>query len=279
MTIAELFAHVDNLFAEKRIDQVEPFLRGQLAEAEAAGDQAKTLVVCNELGGFYRAAGRLDQGLPLYEKALAAVEALGETGSENHAVTLINYGTTLAAKSAAAKGAASQDAASKAAAAKSLACFEQATQILRRLGLDRDYRMAALYNNASLLCQENGEYDAALDHLFRALDVLNGLEGSEIEIATTYSNAAQIHILRRDIGEAARACSKSLAIFEQAAGDSDVHYAAAIETRGRIKLAQGDREGAAEDFARAISLAERDYGPDAPLCAALRQLISSIERR
>ena len=57
MTINEIFDHIDEMFAEKRISEVEPFLSQQLRLAETAGEQDKVIAICNELGGLYRATG------------------------------------------------------------------------------------------------------------------------------------------------------------------------------------------------------------------------------
>ena len=47
MNINEIFAHVDELFENKRANEVEPYLLSCLAEAEAAGDPA-LIPICNE---------------------------------------------------------------------------------------------------------------------------------------------------------------------------------------------------------------------------------------
>lgn len=263
MTINEIFEHIDNLFAEKRITEVEPFLSRQLRLAESAGEQDKVIAICNELGGFYRAAGRYEEGLPLYEKALDAISDLGMNGTEGHATTLINCGTTYAVKGNAAKG---------------LELFSQAAQILSHLGMDRDYRMATLHNNMSILYQDSGQRRLAICHLQNALNILQDLAGSDIEIATTYSNMAQIYLLDNNIKEASDACSRAIALFEKISGDSDVHYSAAIETRGQISLALGEKDKALADFRKALSLIERDYGKDTPAADAMRSLICRVEQ-
>lgn len=261
MTISEIFACVDRLFSEKCAEKVEPFLLEQLKEAEAGGDLAVTAAVCNELGGLYRATGRYEEGIPLYQKALAAIEGLGETGTEGHATTLINYGTTYAVKGDVTRG---------------LKIFAEAAKILSALGLDRDYRMATLHNNMSILCQDSGDFDQALLHLERALDILKGLSDSEAEIASTYSNMAQVHLRRGRLDDAFRACEAATGLFEKISGDTDVHYSAAVETRGQIKLASGDTEGALNDFHKALCPIERDYGSNTPAAAALKDLIEDI---
>ena len=121
MTINEIFDHIDEMFAEKRISEVEPFLSQQLRLAETAGEQDKVIAICNELGGLYRATGRYDKGIPLCQKALDAIGSLDMNCTEAHATTLINFGTTYAAQGEAAEG---------------LMLFSQAAEILSCIGLD-----------------------------------------------------------------------------------------------------------------------------------------------
>ena len=45
MTINEIFDHIDEMFAEKRISEVEPFLSQQLRLAETAGEQDKVIAM------------------------------------------------------------------------------------------------------------------------------------------------------------------------------------------------------------------------------------------
>lgn len=263
MTINEIFDHIDEMFAEKRISEVEPFLSQQLRLAETAGEQDKVIAICNELGGLYRATGRYDKGIPLYQKALDAIGSLDMNGTEAHATTLINFGTTYAAQGEAAEG---------------LMLFSQAAEILSCIGLDRDYRMATLHNNMSILCQDSGDRPQAIEHLQKALGILQCLEDSETEIATTYSNMAQIYLLDNDLQKAADACGLSVSLFEKISGDSDVHYSAAIETRGQISLLRGEKDEALADFRKALSLIERDYGRDTPAANALHGLIARVEQ-
>ena len=225
MTINEIFDHIDEMFAEKRISEVEPFLSQQLRLAETAGEQDKVIAICNELGGLYRATGRYDKGIPLYQKALDAIGSLDMNGTEAHATTLINFG-----------------------------------------------------NNMSILCQDSGDRPQAIEHLQKALDILQCLEDSETEIATTYSNMAQIYLLDNDLQKAADACGLSVSLFEKISGDSDVHYSAAIETRGQISLIRGEKDKALADFRKALSLIERDYGRDTPAANALHGLIARVEQ-
>ena len=260
MNINEIFAHVDELFENKRANEVEPYLLSCLAESEAAGDPA-LIPICNELGGLYRATGAYEKGIPLYQKALAMIKRLGLAGSEHHATTLINFGTNYAVKGQ---------------PKEALAIFEEAASMLKNLGLSEDYRTATLYNNMSILCQDMGDFDKALHHLQKALEILTNLAESEIEIAVTYTNMAQIFVQSGRIDDAFEAASRSLEIFDRVDGDADVHYSGALETMGHVLLKKGNTGGALDAFKKARSLTLRDYGAEGLAYKAIDQIIAEL---
>ena len=139
------------MFAETHFE-VEPFLSQQLRLAETAGEQDKVIAICNELGGLYRATGRYDKGIPLYQKALDAIGSLDMNGAGpcHHPYKLRHH--LCCPRGEAAEG---------------LMLFSQAAEILSCIGLDRDYRMATLHNNMSILCQDSGDRPQAIEHLQR----------------------------------------------------------------------------------------------------------------
>ena len=98
MNINDVFAHVDELFESKQTEKVEPYLLECLDKAEKENDLTSVIPICNELGGYYRAVGSYESGIPLYRKALDALDSLDLKGSEHHATTLVNYATTYAVK-------------------------------------------------------------------------------------------------------------------------------------------------------------------------------------
>ncbi len=263
MNINEIFAHIDELFENKQTEKVEPYLLSCLEDAEREGRADIIIPICNELGGFYRALGRYQKGVPLYQKALQALEELGLANTEHHATTLINYATNYAVKGE---------------AETALVIFSEAADIFSRLGISADYRIATLYNNMSILCQDMEDFDKAIEYLSNALDILNQLSDSEIEVAVTYTNMAQILLKTGQLDESLSAVKKSLEIFDSSSGDSDVHYSGAIETLGQIQLAMGDREKAVDSLEYARKLTARDYGCESLAYKALSDVIDELSK-
>ena len=62
--------------------------------------------------------------------------------------------------------------------------------------------------------------------------------------------------------EAEEYAVKAIALFRQQAGDSDVHYAAAVCTLAELYFAKNSYEEAGKLYAEAMRLIARDYGTD-----------------
>mgnify|MGYP000649489981 CR=1 FL=1 len=85
---------LDQLFAEKKTQEAESYMKNTLQQAEAQSDLQLVVTVCNELGGYYRYTSRYDQAVCLYDRALTIIEELGQRKTPACGTTLINYATT-----------------------------------------------------------------------------------------------------------------------------------------------------------------------------------------
>lgn len=270
MNMNGFYTQIDQFFAVKAFKEAEDFMAQALAQAEAEQDHGAIVTVCNELGGFYRAFSRYDEGIPLYEKALAAIKALGMESSEAHGTTLLNFATTLAM----------------------VGCHEQALDaytktaaIFEGPAYAKDYRLATLYNNMSSLYQNMNQLAQAEAYLYLALEILEKLSESEIEIAITFSNLAGVYLAMNDeerLEDARDAAEKAIDLFTKISGDKDVHFAAAVTVLGDVCFREMDFIGAEQHFRRALALTKRDYGDQtmgyAILCDNLAQALRAQER-
>ena len=247
MEMNNFYYQVDRLFEEKKLNEAEEFMKETLAQAEAESDAGAVITVCNELGGYYRAVSRYSDGIPLYEKALKLMRDMGLARSEHYGTTLVNYATTYTMAGD---------------TIKALNLYTEAAEIYAEAGLGADYRLATLFNNMSFLCQDLEDYPQAQEYLEKSLFILKGLEESEIEVAITYSNLANVYLAMDRIDEAKVSVKKALDLFIGESGDSDVHYAGAVCTLGEIYFKEADYEKAAALFRESMKLTERDYGED-----------------
>ena len=247
MDINQFFTRLDALFANKEMQQAEIYMKESLQSAESTGDFGSAIAICSELGGYYRMLSRYDEGSALYEKALGYLKQLGLSGSEHHATTLMNYATTCTLTGE---------------KEKALGFYQEAAEIFSAKGLTADYRMATLYNNISSLYQDLEDFENAEKHLQLALSVLENLTETEAEVAITYTNWAQLCLATTRLEDAEEKVQLALTSFEKAGGDSDVHYAAAINVLGEILYAKGEFAAAINQFKKAMELTERDFGDD-----------------
>lgn len=268
MDTSSFYARVDQFLEAKDLSGAEKYMKDSLCQAEETGDDTLAVSVCNELGGLYRALSRYDEGIPLYEKALAAISRLGLDGSEHHGTTLVNYATTCAMTGR------TQEA---------LRLETEAASIFSAAGLAQDYRLATLYNNMSFLCLDLNKPEEAETYLLKALDILHVLEDSEIDIAVTYSNLAGVYLSMEKPEEASESAEKAVAQFQNAGAEEDVHYAGAVSSLGAVRYRQGRFEEAASLMKEALQLTCRDYGSDtqnyAILCGNLADCLDRLGRQ
>ena len=201
MDINGFFAKLDAFFAGRDMQAAEAYMKESLNTAEDSGDLRSATAICNELGGYFRKLSRYEEGAALYEKALAYIEQLGLSGSEHHATTLINYATTCTQAGE---------------REKALSFFQKAAEIFAEKGLTADYRVAALHNNISSLYQDAADLPNAEKHLRMALSVLEGLEGTGLEAAITYTNWAQLCLAADRLADAEEKVLLALGAFEKA---------------------------------------------------------------
>lgn len=245
MDINQFFTKLDTFFASKEMQEAERYMKESLEAAEHSGDLRSAVAICNEYGGYCRKLSQYKEGAALYEKALAYLEQLGLSGSEHHATTLINYATTCTQAGE---------------REKALSFFQKAAEIFAEKGLTSDYRMATLHNNISSLYQDAADLQNAEKHLRMALSVLEGLAGTELEAAISYTNWAQLCLAADRLADAEEKVSLALAAFEKTGGGHDTHYAAAVNILGKINYIKGDYTAAVAQFKEAMALIHQEFG-------------------
>lgn len=245
MDINQFFTKLDALFGNREMQEAERYMKDSLTAAEQSGDFSSAVAICNELGGYYRKLSRYQEGTALYEKALAYLEQMGLSGSESYATTLINYATTCTQAGK---------------REKALSFFQRAAGIFAKKELTSDYRIATLHNNISSLYQDAGDLPNAEKHLRIALTILEGLSGTELEAAITYTNWAQLCLAADRLADAEEKVLLALAAFEKAGGVHDTHYAAAVNVFGKIRYLKGDYPAAIAQFREAMELVEQEFG-------------------
>ena len=247
MNIEEFFGQLDEYFQKNELDQVEPYLTRNLEEAKEAEDYAAYIAVGNEMIGFYRSVSEFRKAFDIAEDILLLMEELQLGGSEHFATTLLNTATAYRA-------------AGNAEQAYQYYC--QALQIYNGLLQEGDYRFAGLYNNMSLLLEQMGRNEEAAELLQKALGIVEKLEDSGAEQATTLTNLALVYFKMDRAGEAAEALEKALRIFGEvgANGETDAHYSAALAGVGEAYYRMGDYAPALASYEKALLEVEKHFG-------------------
>ena len=128
-----------------------------------------------------------------------------------------------------------------------------------------------------------GHYEEAETSLNDALYILKALDDSEIDVAVTYSNLANVYLAMNRLEEAKVTVKKALDLFIAESGDTDVHYAGAVNTLGAIYFREENWEKAAALMETALKLNARDYGEEnqsyAILSSNLADCLEKMDRK
>lgn len=248
MNVNDFYQKLDQHFAQHDTAAIEKFMIDSLTAARTENDPAAIVAVSNELAGFYRAAGNVDEAIKLSQKVLQLLKNMGEETSENFAVALQNGANIMMVAN-------DYDTA--------LQMFRTAESILVYRGFGSDYRMAALCNNISALYREMENYEEAERAALRSLEIIVSMPQYRIEMATSLINLGEVQTRLGKFNEAKETLEASMSIYELETGGRDPHYAAATAAMGNLYYFWKKPEQAAPYFRKAMELIERDYGKNA----------------
>ena len=248
MNINDFYQKLDGYFAQHDTGAIEKFMIDSLTAARTENDTAAIVAVSNELAGFYRASGNIDEAIKLSQKVLQLLKNMGEETSENFAVALQNGANIVMV-------AGEQETA--------LQMFRTAEAILVYRGFGSDYRMAALCNNISALYREMDNYEEAEKAALRSLEIIVSMPQYKLEMATSLVNLGEVQTRLGKYEDAKATLEAAMSIYELETGGRDPHYAAATAALGNLYYYWQKPDQAAPYFRKAMELIERDYGKNA----------------
>lgn len=259
MDINIFITHLDELFEEKRINDVEPFLKESLAQAVTENDNAAQFTILNEMMGFFRDTSQYEKSINACHRCIELMKQMGIEGTVSYATSLQNIANAHRAAGL---------------LQESLDFYKETFQIYKDNNIPAgDYRFASLNNNIALLYQEMGDFQMAVEHLKKALDIIKKIEGSEIEVATTYSNLAA-SLLELDkteqpkdelqdgtslVDEAVNYLEMALNIYRKDTV-KNFHYSAALSAMAAAKCRLGEYEQAISLYEEALKEIEINMG-------------------
>lgn len=234
---------VDRLFDENKAKEAEVFLLGILESERAEGNLGVCLQVLNELIGYYRQTSEKEKLLDVIRESMEDIDALDLRGTVWYATTALNAANAYR---------------SIGDLASSRHYYEEAKEIYDREMPSGDMRLAGLYNNLSLLEQEEGHWAEAEENLLKALEIVKANQ-SGFEIAVTYANLANTAILATDYEKAKDYAKRAIQCFRKR-NLYDAHYCAALSALATCHFQAGEYEKARELYQEGMTIVESTLG-------------------
>lgn len=176
--VEEVIGGLDRLFEKNRYQEAGVYLEEWLKKAGELEDWSGQITILNEMMGYYRIVGERKKGLQSVEDGLELIQSHGLADTVTAGTTWVNAATTMKAFGK---------------TAEAMPYYEAASRIYHSRLDPSDYRLAGLYNNMALAFGELGRCRDALDAYERAMAIMKGLPGGEMELAVTMMNLACLY--------------------------------------------------------------------------------------
>ena len=270
MNVEKFYETLDSYFAKQQIDKVDPFLVDSLEQAKTEEDYGAYISICNEMIGFYRSISAFEKAYIAAEDVLLLMEELNMESTEHFATTLLNAATAYRAAGD---------------YATALRYYKQALQIYDGILPPHDYRYAGLYNNMSILLENMDENEEAISYADKALSIIETLEDSAAETATTMTNLALLYFKVDQSNKAKELLEKALSLFEQSGENTDAHYSGALAGVAEAWYRMGDYAKALEYYEKALAEVKAHFGENMSYsilcenCAAVSEKLGDTEKQ
>jgi len=242
--IEEVLKQLDHLFETNRMEEVEDFLSGKLKEAMEEEDTSSVITIINEMIGFFRNIGQDEKSVAYSGKVISLMENLGLSGTVPYATTLLNAANAYR---------------SAGLLPESLEYYKQVLAIYEKNLEKEDFRFASLQNNLSLLYQEMGAFDKAVESLKKALEIVKKYPEAQFELAVTYTNLGTSLLKQKNYDEAREQLQTAISLFQEMKL-KDSHYCAALASMGEIWFHEKEYEKAAQCYENTLALLEINTG-------------------
>ncbi len=176
--IIRVISKLDEHFAHNEIDAAVELLEYWNLEAQNIGDTRGRLEILNEQIGIYRRTFSRDKALAAVNDALQIIEDENLKSNLSVGTIFINIATTLKAFGK---------------TTEAMPYYAQAEQIYNSFDGVPSYQKAALNNNKASALTELGDFKAAEECYFKAIDLLCDSHEYFGEIAVSYVNLAHLY--------------------------------------------------------------------------------------
>ncbi|MDR2196352.1 MAG: tetratricopeptide repeat protein [Coriobacteriales bacterium] len=284
---------LDELLSSGKLGAAEAFLKETLAELELRGEASSgaSLSLLNELASLYRGTSRLEEAEAAFLRVEDILQDTGQKLSLAFVAVQINlagcYRLMGRAEAALSRYAAAQEGlcALKAQDERAQGALSDAEGETERPGALSDaererlaYLTASVLNNISLLYNDLGNYDQALEYAEQAAEMIGGGVGDDHELATTFNNLASVYLKLNRFEEAEEAVEEALAIYARMPREN-VHHAAALSTEAALLFRRGEFDAAEAALERSAALTEHFFGHNSEYETVQRSLQTLREAR
>ena len=261
--ISQILNELDALFAEGNTEKIQMFLEKQITAFKENKETDNLITMLNEMIGFLRDMGQFETGDEYCEFLYDLVEKEPYKGNIAYATTCLNIANFKRAKKA-------YDVSER--------MYQQVLPIYDKFLEANDFRYASYYNNLSLLYQEMGQYENAIECLKKALEIAKTYEQARIEVATTYTNMANCYL---KLGQAERAkelLEKSFLIFEQDE-KKDYHYGGALAAMAEVCVLQREYDMAVSFYERTLQHLAMYTGKETPQYKVVSENLKEVRKK
>lgn len=244
MDINKILNELDRLFATGQPEKAGEFLTSNYHAAMSENDLSSALTILNELIGYYRVTTQFEKAKQTIQNIYELISEMKLSGTVTEGTSLLNIATVYRAMGD---------------IENAEQCYLKAENIYMAQ-LDRnDYRMAGLYNNMSLMYQEQECFDKAISCLKKAMAVIIKIPGAEIETAVTHTNLGQIYCKTGEFDKAKEELDSAEEIFIKT-DINDEHYSGLASAKGYLFCQLGDYKKSADYYEKALLSVYRSYG-------------------
>ena len=247
MDINAILQKVDEYYSAGQGPEAEKLMLTSIQDAMNEGDDGTLLQLLNEILGYYRETGQVENVNAIAVQCIEQAKRMGLVNTIPYATTLLNVANAYRVVGR---------------LDDSLKLYEEVRAVYECNLSEDHFLIAGLENNMSLLYQEMGLFEESRASLLKALHIVEGMEGAEFELAVTHANLATTCMKLERKDEAFKYACKAIEEFE-AMKVEDAHYGAALSALASYYFDEKKYVQARELFEKAMQIMEKVLGRNA----------------
>lgn len=261
--ISQVLNELDVLFSEGDTGKIKAFLEKQINVFKEKKETDNLITMLNEMIGFLRDMGQFEEGDGYCDFLYDLAEKEPYKGTIAYATTCLNIANFKRAK---------KD------YYVSERMYREVLPIYDVFLEKNDFRYASYYNNLSLLYQEMGNYEEAIECLKRALEIAKIYENARIEVATTYTNMANCYLKLGQSKHAKELLEKAFVIFERDV-KKDYHYGGALAAMAEVCVFEKEYDKAVVFYEKTLQHLAMYTGKETPQYKVVSDNLKEIMKR